>query len=115
MCLTEGQTSDHVGAKILYPALQDGAETTLMAYKGYDIDDYRAALRAKGIHPCIPPQKRRIAPPVYCKTTYKQRHKVANVFARLKDWRRIATRYNRRADVFMAAITLVAIVICWLQ
>ena len=42
-------------------------------------------------------------------------HKVENMFAKLKDWRRIATRYDRRADVFMAAITLAAIVIWWLQ
>jgi hypothetical protein len=68
MCLKKSQTSDHVGAKILYPALQDGATATLVAYKGYDIDDYRAALRAKGIHPGIPPRKGHIAPPVYCKS-----------------------------------------------
>jgi transposase len=37
------------------------------------------------------------------------------MFARLKDWRRVATRYDRRADVFMATITLAAIVIWWLQ
>ena len=115
MCLKKSQTSGHVGAKILYPALQDGATATLVAYKGYDIDDYRAALRAKGIHPGIPPRKGHIAPPIYCKITYKQGHKVENVFARLKDWRKMATRYDRRADVFMAAITLVAIVIWWLQ
>jgi transposase len=115
MCLTEGQTSDHVDAKILYLALQDGAEATLVADKGYDSDDYPAALRAKGIHPCIPPRKGRITLPVYCRTTYKQRHKVVNVFARHKDWRRIATRYDRRADLYMAAIILAAIVIWWLQ
>lgn len=37
------------------------------------------------------------------------------MFGKLKDWRRIATRYDRRADVFMAAITIAAIVIRWLQ
>jgi transposase len=115
MCRTEGQTSDHVGAKILYPALQEGAGATLIADKGYDSDDYRAALRAKGVHPCIPPRKGRITPQVYCKPTYKRRHKVETMFGRHKDWRRIASRYDRRTDVFMAAITLAAIVIWWLQ
>jgi transposase len=115
MCLTEGQTSDHVGAKLLYPALPDGAQATLIADKGYDSDDYRGALQAKGIRPCIPPRKGRIRPVAFCKTTYKQRHKVENMFGRLKDWRRVATRYDRRADVFMATITLAAIVIWWLQ
>jgi transposase len=115
MCLTAGQTSDHIGAKILYPALPDGTEAVLIADRGYDSDEYRAALQAKGILPCIPPRKGRKAPAAYCKTQYKQRHKVENMFGKLKDWRRIATRYDRRADVFMAAITLAAIVIWWLQ
>ena len=48
------------------------------------------------------------------KTKYKQRHKVENMFGKLKDWRRIAPRYDRRVDVFMAAITLAAIVIWWI-
>jgi transposase len=115
MCLTEGQTSDHIGAKILYPVLPDNAEATLIADKGYDSDEYRAALRAKGISACIPPRQGRTAPATYSKTHYKQRHKIENMFGRLKDWRRIATRYDRRSDIFMAAITLAAIVIWWLQ
>ncbi len=41
-------------------------------------------------------------------------HKVENMFARLKDRHRIATPYDRRADVFMAAITMAAILIWWL-
>ena len=113
MCLTAGQISDHVGAKILYPALPDGIEAVMIADKGYDCDAYRAALKAKGMTTCIPPRKRRVSPATYCKTQYKQRHKIENMFGKLKDWRRIATRYDRRADVFMAAITLAAIVIWW--
>jgi len=115
MCLTAGQVSDHIGAKILYPTLPDWDGPTLIADKGYDSDEYRAALRAKGITPCIPPRKGRNAPASFCKITYKQRHKVENMFAKLKDWRRIATRYDRRADIFMAAITIAAIVIWWIQ
>jgi transposase len=44
MCLTAGQVSDHIGAKILYPVLPDGAGATMIADKGYDSDEYRAAL-----------------------------------------------------------------------
>ena len=113
MCLTAGQTSDHIGAKLLYPALPKGPGRLLIGDKGYDSDEYRAALSAKGISCCIPPRKGRKSPATYCKTTYKQRHKVENMFGKLKDWRRIATRYDRRSDVFMAAITLAAIVIWW--
>ena len=54
MCLTEGQTSDHTGAKTLYPALPDDTQAVMIADKGYDSDEYRAALKAKGITACIP-------------------------------------------------------------
>ena len=114
LCLTAGQTSDHLGAKILYPVLPDGPDITLIGDKGYDSDDYRAALRAKGITVCIPPRKGRSSPASFCKIQYKQRHKIENMFGRLKDWRRIATRYDRRADIFMAAITIAAIVTYWI-
>ena len=42
-----------------------------------------------------PPRSNRTAPKRYSKTLYKQRHKIENMFAKLKDWRRIATRYDR--------------------
>lgn len=115
MCLTAGQVSDHIGAKILYPMLPDREGAILIADKGYDSGEYRAALQAKGIIPCIPPRKGRNAPALFCKITYKQRHKVENMFGKMKDWRRIATKYDRRADIFMAAITIAAIVIFWVQ
>lgn len=59
MCLTTGQTSDHMGAKILYPALPDGPGITLIGDRGYDSDEYRAAaaLRAKG-HIALYPAKK---------------------------------------------------------
>ena len=113
MALTAGQVSDHVGAKIVYPALL-GARI-LIGDKGYDSDEFRNALRAKQIEPCIPPRSNRKEKIEYCKTLYKQRHKVENTFAKLKDWRRIATRYDRCADIFFAAITIAATVIFWLD
>lgn len=111
LALTAGQVSDHVGAKIIYPVLPKAK--TLIADKGYDSDEWRAALKAKGIASCIPPRAKRKAPVAYCKTLYKQRHKVENTFNRLKDWRRVATRYDRCADLFMAAITIAAIILFW--
>ena len=112
MTLTAGQVSDHIGAKILYPALPHAG--ILIGDKGYDSDEFRAALEAKGIKACIPPRSGRKNPARYCKTLYKQRHKVENAFNRLKDWRRIATRYDRCADIFFAAITIATIVIWWI-
>ena len=45
---------------------------------------------------------------------YKKRHKVENMFGRLKDWRRIAMRFDRRADIFLSACVLAAIVLFWI-
>jgi transposase len=45
---------------------------------------------------------------------YKKRHKVENMFGRLKDWRRIAMRLDRRADIFLSACVLAAIVLFWI-
>ena len=47
-------------------------------------------------------------------TLYKKRHKIENMFGRLKDWRRIAMRFDRRSDIFLSACALAAIVLFWL-
>ena len=103
MCLTAGQTSDHIGAKILYPALPENGCGVML---GDDSDEYRAALKAKGITPRIPPRKERNAPASFCKTLYKQRHKIENAFGKLKDWRRIATRYEKNIENYIAMVQL---------
>ena len=114
MCLTAGQTSDHVGAKLVYPALPKGAKT-LIGDKGYDSDEFRDALKAKDIQPCIPPRKGRRHPADFCKARYKQRHKVEIMFGRLKDWRRIATRYDRCAHTYFSSICIAATMIFWIN
>jgi transposase len=82
--------SDHKGAAIIYPKLPTA--DMLIGDKGYDSDAFRDALTKRGITPCIPPRAKRRLPATYCKALYKQRHKIENMFARLKDWRRIALR-----------------------
>ena len=62
MCLTAGQVSNHIGARILYPVLPEGTGATMIADKGYDSDEYCAALKAKGIASSIPPRKGRKDP-----------------------------------------------------
>jgi len=74
--------------------------------KGYDSDEYRAALKAKDITPCIPPRKGRILPAGFNKKLYRQRLKAPNMFAKLKDSRRVHTRYDRSALTFMSAIAI---------
>ena len=86
----------------------------LLADRGYDSDRFRDALGKRGIAPCIPPTRNRKVPLGYDKILYKQRHRIENSFGRLKDWRRIAMRYDRCAHTFMSAICLAATVIFWL-
>lgn len=87
----------------------------LIADRGYDSDGFRAVLEAAGTTPCIPPRKNRKVQHAYDTLLYRQRRHVENMFGKLKDWRRIATRYDRCADIFMGAITLAATVIFWLK
>ena len=112
MMLTEGQMSDHKGAVLLFDALPNARE--LLGDKGYDSDWFRAALTERGITPCIPPKSNRKVQYHYDKAVYKKRHLVENLFAKIKDWRRIHTRYDRCAHTFMSAIAIAATVIFWL-
>ena len=105
--------NDHKGAEIMLPVLPPAK--TLIGDKGYDSTAFREALEAMEIESCIPPRKNRKEPVEWCKTTYKKRHKVENMFAKLKDWRRIAMRYDRCAHTFFSAICLAATVIFWLN
>ena len=104
--------SDYKGAAILLNSLPQAKE--LLADRGYDADWFRRALRNKGITPCIPGRRRRKEPVLYDKELYKQRHKIESMFGRLKDWRRIATRYDRCAHTFMSSICIAAIVTFYL-
>ena len=105
--------SDHKGARLVLDALP--AASTLIADRGYDSRLFREALAAKGITPCIPSSKSRKVAFPYDKALYRERHKVENMFGRLKDWRRVATCYDRCAHTFMSAICLAAPVIFWLK
>jgi len=69
----------------------------------------------RGITACIPPMPGRRTELAYDKLLYRQRHKVEIMFGRLKDWRRIAMRYDRCAHTFFSAICIAATVTFWLQ
>ena len=68
---------------------------TLLADKGYDADWFRAALAERKIDACIPSRSNRKVPIPHDPVLYRKRHKIENMFGRLKDWRRIHTRYDR--------------------
>ena len=86
----------------------------LIGDKGYGSDSFRRRLRERGITPCIPGRSSRKRPVACDSELYKRRNLVDRLFGRLKDWRRIATRYDRCAHAFYSAVCLAASVIFWL-
>lgn len=105
--------SDHKGARLLFDALPP--TKALLADRGYDSDWFRQALAERGIAPCIPSTRSRKQPIPYDKGLYRQRHWIENMFAKLKDWRRIAMRYDRCAHTFFSAICIAAAVTFYLN
>jgi len=112
LLLTAGQVSDFKGAALLIDTLPKAQ--ALLGDRGYDANWFRKALKEKEIEPCIPSKRNRKLQIDYDKTLYKQRHKVENMFAKLKDWRRVHTRYDRCAHTFFAAILIAATIIFWI-
>ncbi|CDM61803.1 transposase [Rhizobium favelukesii] len=74
----------------------------------------RNALADRRITACIPSKANRKVPIPHDVVLYKQRHKIENMFGKLKDWRRIHTRYDRCAHTFFSSICIAAAVIFWL-
>jgi transposase len=110
--LTGGEAHDLVGADHLLPDMQAEA---LIADKAFDADKrVIAPLTAAGKTVVIPPKSNRRSPRSYDRELYKARHLVENFFARLKQFRAIATRYDKTARNFLAAIYLAASIV-WLN
>jgi len=110
--LTGGEAHDLVGADHLLPDMQAEA---LIADKAFDADKrVIEPLTAAGKTVVIPPKSNRRSPRTYDRELYKARHLIENFFARLKQFRAIATRYDKTARNFLAAIHLVASIV-WLN
>jgi transposase len=111
--LTPGQNADIAAA----PALLALAPpiSSLIADKGYDGDDFRADIVNRGAKPVIPNKSNRIALHRFNKRAYKGRNVIERCFCRLKDFRRIATRYDKLARNFLSAVQLAAIVAYWIN
>ena len=110
--LSPGQAHDLEGADALLPDL---AAAALIADKAFDAEErVLAPLARAGKTAVIPPKANRKDPRPYDKDLYKARHLIENFFAKLKQYRAIATRYDKRAVHFLGAIHLAAAVI-WLN
>jgi transposase len=87
----------------------------LIADKAYDANSLRRLLADQGAKAVIPSTASRRRPIRYSKIAYRQRNLIERMFARLKDFRRIATRYDKLARNFLAGALLAATVIWWLN
>ena len=110
--LTPGQAHDLEGADALLPQM---AADTLLADKAFDADKrVIEPLLATGKTAVIPPKSNRKIQRHYDKEAYKARHLIENFFCKLKQYRAIATRYDKTARNFLGAIQLAAAII-WLN
>jgi transposase len=107
--LTPGQAHDLQGADVLLPQIK---ADILLADKAYDADErVLLPLAAAGKTAVIPPKSNRKIQREYDKELYKERHLVENFFLKLKQYRAIATRYDKTDQNFLAAIYAAASII----
>jgi transposase len=112
MAISPGNTSDHKAARQCLAAMPAVGE--VIADKGYDSASLRQWLAERGTLPVIPPRSNRKIQYQYDKRLYRERNVIERTFNRFKDFRRIATRFDRKLKTYMAALCIVAAVIWWL-
>lgn len=111
--LTGGEASDYTAADDLM-ALPLPTPRALLADKGYDSDAFRENLLLRGILPVIPPRSNRTSPEHPDYRRYKDRNRVERMFGKLKQQRRIATRYDKTILSFESFLNLAAVRL-WLK
>ena len=110
--LTGGQAHDCPPAQRLIRRTKPAKK--LLGDKAYDSEELRLWLNQRGTKAVVPNRSNRKQPFRFDKKSYKQRHRIENAFCRLKDFRRIATRYDRLARNFLASVCLVAAIVWWI-
>ncbi|MGH6892743.1 MAG: IS5 family transposase [Dongiaceae bacterium] len=110
--LTGGEAHDCPIAERLIR--RNKAAKKLLGDKAYDSAQLREWLEDRGTKAVIPNKSNRKQPFSFNKKSYKERRRIENAFCRLKDFRRIATRYDRLARNFLASICLVAALVWWI-
>jgi transposase len=109
--LTPGNVSDIRVADDLIEAA--GPVRRLIADRGYDANRLRHTLRSTGTIPVIPGRRWRRCPIRHDVRRYRDRWRIEAAFCRLKDFRRVATRYDKLAVNFLSAVVLAAIIAFW--
>jgi transposase len=110
--LTGGQVADCSAGAALLDRLPDC--DVVHADKGYDANAIRRQVEDHGALPNIPPKANRKWKPCFSPFLYRNRNAIERMFCRLKDFRRVATRYDRSATNFLAAVSIAATVSYWL-
>jgi transposase len=111
LAVAPGPQHDLLACAPFLPSLRD---CWLLADRGFDADDFRQTLDDQGVWACIPPRSGRRWPSRFSRRLYRQRHTVENFFARIKRYRRIATRYEKLANHYLGFLLLTA-VLDWLE
>ena len=109
--LTGGQAHDCPPAQRLIRRTK--AAQKMLGDRAYDSAELRQWLSERGTKPVVPNKSNRKQPFSFDRKAYKHRHRIENAFCRLKDFRRIATRYDRLARNFLASVCLVAAIVWW--
>jgi transposase len=110
--LSPGQTNDQPMAELLLQNLPAGAD--VIADKGYDADWIRDLIEDQDCTPHIPPKSNRYDGITYSKRKYRKRNLIERCFNKLKQFRHIATRYDRKATAFLAFAKIAAVRL-WLR
>ncbi len=104
LSLSAGQAHDVPAALTLLDRLD--ARTIVLGDKAYDAGNIRDLIENQGAVPNIPAKSNRKWRPCFSKTLYRERNQVERFFSKLKHFRRIATRYDKLADNFLAMVKL---------
>jgi transposase len=110
--LTEGQAHDGRSAEDMFDTVLAG--NVLLADRAYDSNALRDRLAERGAWGNIRAMPNRLEPPVFSHYLYKQRNAVERFFNKLKHFRAVATRYDKRDDNFLASVKLASLRI-WLR
>lgn len=113
LSLTPGQAHDLVGLGEILRRVS--CPKLLFADRAYDARKLRAWLAERGLEAVIPPNITRKRPHSWDRAAYRARNVIERMFCRLKDFRRIATRYDKRADTHLSAVLIAATVTWWLN
>jgi transposase len=112
LLLTGGQVHDCPVAERLFKRTK--SPKRMLGDKAYDSAELRDTLEQCGAKPVIPNRSNRNQPFPFSKRLYKLRWRIEAAFNRLKDFRRIATRYDKLARNYLASVCLVAALVWWL-